>query len=246
MIPHCFGNFSGMIAPIQHHLVLNFYLENTLATIKGKELLYTKTRWLLTSLDLSNNNIIGEIPDVLMNLVRLRNLNLSRNQLKGQIPISIGKLSQMESLDLSTNILSGRIPQSLTSLNFLSCLNLSFNNLSGAISVGNKLQTLTDPSIYKGNNGLCGPPVSRSCKGNNSSHIYVGEDEGHDDNDDDIRSWFYSGMGSGFAAGFMGLVGSLYFMRTWRLHFFMILENVYRWRYVLILLNLARLRRMFF
>ncbi|KAJ0957944.1 putative non-specific serine/threonine protein kinase [Helianthus annuus] len=241
-IPHCFSNLSRMI--INQDDLLEYinenYEENTLATIKGIQLVYTKTLKFLTTIDLSSNNITGEIPDVLMNLVGLNNLNLSRNQLKGQIPRMIGNLSNIESLDLSMNMLSGQIPQSLIGLNFLSYLNLSFNNLSGAIPVGKQLQTLMDPSIYEGNSGLCGPPVSSSCKGHNSSHNHVVEDEGQDD---DEGLWFYSGVGSGFVAGFMGLVGSLYVFRTWRLSYFMILENVYGWLNVLVLLNLARLRR---
>ncbi|KAL8218559.1 hypothetical protein R6Q57_021932 [Mikania cordata] len=165
-----------------------------------------------------------------MNLVGLKNLNLSRNQLKGQIPRTIGNLSQMESLDLSMNMLSGRIPQSLTSLNFLSFLNLSFNNLSGAIPDGNQLQTLTEPFVYEGNEGLCGPPVSRSCKGGtNSSYYHVDEDEAQNDDDDDEGLWFYVGMGPGFVVGFVGLLGSLHFIKRWRVAYFEMLENVYRW-----------------
>ncbi|KAJ0449301.1 putative leucine-rich repeat domain superfamily [Helianthus annuus] len=175
-----------------------------------------------------------------MNLDGLKNFNLSRNQLKGQIPIMIGNLSQVESLDLSMNMLSGRVPQSLTSLNFLSYLNLSFNNLYGAIPVGNQLQILVDPSTYEGNSELCGPPVSSSCKGNNLSDNHVVEDKRQDD---DEGLWFYFGMGPGFVVGFVGLFGSLYFIRRWRVAYFQMLENVYG--SVSFLLNLARLKGTF-
>ncbi|KAJ0721460.1 putative non-specific serine/threonine protein kinase [Helianthus annuus] len=243
-VPHCFSNFSGMIT--YQEISVNpiyYYEENILAVVKGIQWDYTKTLQFLTVLDLSSNNITGEIPDVLMNLVGLYSLNLARNHLKGQIPTMIGHLSQIESLDLSMNMLSGQIPQSLTSLNSLSYLNLSFNNLSGAIPVGNQLQTLVDPYIYEGNSGLCGPPVSSSCKGNNSSYNDVGEDKGQDD---DEGLWFYFGMGPGFVVGFVGLFGSLHFIRRWRVAYFQMLENVYGWLAVSILVNLARLRRTFF
>ncbi|XP_076946700.1 receptor-like protein EIX2 [Bidens hawaiensis] len=239
-IPHCFVNLSGMITnQVNFSYYAYYYEENIFAYMKGIELVYTSTIKFLISLDLSSNKINGEIPDVLMNLVGLKSLNLSRNQLIGHIPMMIGNLSQMESLDFSMNMLSGRIPQSLTSLNYLSSLNLSFNNFSGAIPTGNQLQTLVDPSIYVGNNKLCGPPASRSCKGNNSPHNRVGEGE-------DEVLWFYSGMGSGFVAGFTGLVCSLYFIRACRLSYFKILGNVYSWLDGLLLLNLAWLRRKFF
>uniref|UniRef100_A0A0E0M8K3 Uncharacterized protein n=1 Tax=Oryza punctata TaxID=4537 RepID=A0A0E0M8K3_ORYPU len=35
--------------------------------------------------------------------------------------------------------------------------------LSGKIPTGNQLQTLTDPSIYSNNSGLCGLPLNISC-----------------------------------------------------------------------------------
>ncbi|KAI3730504.1 hypothetical protein L1987_61674 [Smallanthus sonchifolius] len=194
-IPRCFSNLSGMITDEVNFISGQFYYEaNILVSMKGNQLVYTKTIEFLTTLDLSSNNIIGEIPDVLMNLVGLKNLNLSRNQLKGQL------------LELV---------------------------------VRNQLQTLVDPSVYEGNDGLCGPLVSRICKGNNSSYNYVGEDEVQEDDED---LWFYIGMGSGFVVGFMGLLGSLMYMRI--AHFEM-LENAYRWLTVSILLNLAHLQRKF-
>nr|XP_043620168.1 receptor-like protein EIX1 [Erigeron canadensis] len=243
-IPHCFGNLSGMMTnQVNSGYTIDYYDENIMASTKGKQLVYTKTIQFFTSLDLSSNNFVGEIPNVLMNLVGLKNLNLSRNLLDGQIPMSIGNLNQLESLDFSMNKLSGQIPQSLSSLNFLGYLNLSFNNLSGAIPIGNQLQTLVDPSIYEGNYGLCGPPLSRSCKGNEASYNHDDEDESQDEAE---ALWFYSGMAPGLAVGFIGLTSSLYFIRVWRLAYFEVIENVYGWTRLLILVTLARLQRKFF
>ncbi|KAL8258073.1 hypothetical protein R6Q59_030114 [Mikania micrantha] len=235
-IPPCVANLSGMITDQGSiELYINYYYEeNIQASIKGNQLVYTKTINFLTSLDISSNTIIGEIPDALMNLVGLKNLNLSRNQLKGHVPMRIGNLNQMESLDLSMNMFSGQIPQSLTTLNFLGYLNLSFNNLSGPIPIGNHLQTLVDPSVFQGNDGLCGPPLSRSCKGDNSSYDHVGKVEAQDED-----FWFYIGMGAGFVVGFIGLLGSLHFIRSWRVAYFEMLENFY----TSILVNIACLRR---
>ncbi|KAL8258066.1 hypothetical protein R6Q59_030107 [Mikania micrantha] len=237
-IPPCFANLSGMITDqgsIEYNINYN-YEENIRVSIKGIQLVYTKTINFLISLDLSSNTITGEIPDALMNLVGLKNLNISRNQLKGRVPMRIGNLNQMESLDLSMNMLSGQIPQSLTTLNFLGYLNLSFNNLSGPIPIGNQLQTLADPSIFHGNDELCGPPLSRSCKEDNSSYNHDGKVEAQDEDED---FWFYIGMGAGFVVGFIGLLGSLHFIRSWRVAYFEMLENFY----TSILVNLACLRR---
>ncbi|XP_076926637.1 receptor-like protein EIX2 [Bidens hawaiensis] len=239
-IPHCFRNLSAMTTTSDDGTSVMNYEENILTSMKGGQLLYTTTIKYLRSLDLSNNKIVGEIPDALMYLVGLINLNLSGNLLEGHIPMSIGNLRQLESLDLSMNKLSGRIPQSLTRLHFLSYLNLSFNNLSGPIPVGNQLQTLSDVSIYEGNIGLCGPPVSRSCNGNGVPYNHVSEDEGQDDPAD---VWFYIGMGPGFVVGFVGLVGSLHFFKSWMSAYFETLEIVYGWLRKSILLSLACLRR---
>nr|XP_043620158.1 receptor-like protein EIX2 [Erigeron canadensis] len=244
-IPLCFGNLSGMITNKheEYYSGSAFYQENIWASTKGTQLQYTKNIQFLTSLDLSSNMIIGEIPYLLMNLAGLQNLNLSGNLLQGKIPVTIGNLKEVESLDLSMNKLTGPVPQSLTGLNFLSHLNLSFNNLSGPIPTGSQLQTLNDSSIYKGNIGLCGPPLSRSCKGNDSSYNDVEEIKGQDDTE---GLWFYVGMGPGFAVGFIGLLGSLHFIKSWRIAYFETLEDVYGWLILSIQLNLARLRRKLF
>ncbi|KAG6695857.1 hypothetical protein I3842_09G118000 [Carya illinoinensis] len=90
---------------------------------------------LVHSLDLSNNNLSGEIPDNITSLSKFINMNLSANQLNGKIPENIGNIHDLESLDLSRSELSGPIPKSLSALNFLSHLNLSFNNLSGQVTI---------------------------------------------------------------------------------------------------------------
>lgn len=68
----------------------------------------------LTSLDLHDNNISGELPD-LSNLVNLENLNLTRNKFSGSIPTSWDQLSNLKYLDLSSNNLRGKIPEKLFS-----------------------------------------------------------------------------------------------------------------------------------
>ncbi|XP_023757101.2 putative receptor like protein 25 [Lactuca sativa] len=137
--------------------------ESLIQVMKGVELEYTKNLALLFNMDLSSNKLVGEIPDKLTALCMLVGLNLSNKHLSGGIPGSIGNLMALNSLDLSRNELIGRIPPSMAALTFLSHLNLSQNNLSGRIPTGNQLQTLIDPSIYMGNNDLCGPPLPKGC-----------------------------------------------------------------------------------
>ncbi|KAL7181191.1 hypothetical protein ACSBR1_040126 [Camellia fascicularis] len=215
-----------------------------LDSMKGRELEYTKTLKFLISIDLSNNGIVGEIPEELMDLFGLLNLNLSGNHLKGKIPNNIGNLTQLESLDLSRNKLFGPIPPSLSSLSYLSHLNMSFNNLSGRIPMGNQLQTLDDPSIYIGNNGLCGAPLN-CCLDDKSSdcdHKHVDESKVADETD---FLWFYTGIGPGFLVGFLGVCGTLNFKKSWRYAYFQFIENNYNWISVTIAIKFTQLRRKF-
>ncbi|GJT59666.1 leucine-rich repeat protein [Tanacetum coccineum] len=110
---------------------------------------------------ISNSKVVGVIPESIRNASSLRVLDLSRNGLTGSIPL-IGNLKDLQSLDLSVNKLTGRIPEQLTNLTSLSFLNVSYNHLSGKIPQGSRFQAFTELS-YKGNDGLCGPPLKKSC-----------------------------------------------------------------------------------
>ena len=64
----------------------------------------------LVSLDLSENYFHGTVPKDICrynNLPRLEELQLSRNNLEGEIPVSLVECPQLEILDLSTNNFSG-------------------------------------------------------------------------------------------------------------------------------------------
>ncbi|XP_059663766.1 receptor like protein 27-like [Cornus florida] len=107
------------------------------------------------ALTLTNKESIGILKSLHM-------LNLSNNNLIGQIPSSLGNLTEIESLDLSQNKLSGEIPQQLTQLMILEFFNVSFNHLKGPIPRGRQFNTLPNNS-YEGNLGLCGDPLLNKC-----------------------------------------------------------------------------------
>ncbi|XP_043719507.1 receptor like protein 26-like [Telopea speciosissima] len=117
-----------------------------------------------TSINLSHNKFRGNISAALIGeLKALMGLNLSANDLIGQIPASFTQLIRLESLDLSSNNLSGEIPQQMAStLTSLSFLNLSQNHLTGMIPQGSQFATFSNAS-YEGNVGLCGFPLSKRC-----------------------------------------------------------------------------------
>ncbi|WOH16475.1 hypothetical protein DCAR_0936030 [Daucus carota subsp. sativus] len=216
-IPSCFGNFSAMVRGLITYNFLNYSTRGAkefeiVDETKGYEQDYTSTLKYLVSIDLSMNNISGEIPKELMDLHGLLNLNLAGNHLSGKIPNEIGKMENLIFLDLSRNELHGPIPHSLSYLNFLSQMNLSFNDLSGRIPSGYQLQTLDDPSIYAGNKQLCGPPILKPCAADTASHSVNDHNEADSDLDsDDEHMWIFAGLGPGFAVGFLGFCFTLHF-----------------------------------
>ncbi|XP_068639585.1 receptor-like protein 46 [Aristolochia californica] len=201
------------------------YMDNLFVLRQGRIQEYTSTLFLVTNLDLSNNNLEGKIPEELTNNSNLLLLNLAHNHFTGNIPKNIGNMSLLESLDLSNNQLSGSIPQSLSFLTTLNYLNLSYNNLSGRIPSGPQLQVLNYPSIYWGNPELCGLPLIDICPGDNPTR--GGEDNGdegkeneNDGNQESDMLWVYAGIAPGFAVGFSGVLLILIFKESWRLSFF--------------------------
>ncbi|KAG8484956.1 hypothetical protein CXB51_021796 [Gossypium anomalum] len=108
-------------------------------TTKRLEMELTKAVAIFVSLDLSNNQFYGKIPEDVGQLISLQMLNFSHNNFTGPIPASFENLVALESLDLSSNMLNGKIPSQMTKLTFLEVLNLSNNNLVEPIPHGNHL-----------------------------------------------------------------------------------------------------------
>ncbi|KAF2288206.1 hypothetical protein GH714_005007 [Hevea brasiliensis] len=117
-----------------------------------------------TFLDLSNNQLSGEIPDSLGRLKSLKSLNLSNNNFFGGIPWSFGGLQRIESLDLSHNNFSGEIPHTFGNLLQLSNLDLSNNKLEGCIPGGPQMDRMNDPNSYANNSGLRGMQIKVPCE----------------------------------------------------------------------------------
>ncbi|OAY77784.1 LRR receptor-like serine/threonine-protein kinase GSO1 [Ananas comosus] len=224
-LPRSFGNFSwkalkeGRTDRINN--ISESYSVSLSLDIMGEELTIWRILYLFESIDLSDNNLSGEIPDEITDLHTLQYLNLARNNLVGHISEQIGEMQSLESLDLAMNKLSGNIPQSLSALTYLEYLNLSYNNLSGVIPTGNQLQTLDDPSIYIGNLYLCGPPSTRNCSAN---EINYKDNEGPKDKFEWL--WIYFSVVLGYLFGFTVFYGVLLLNNAWRRAYFSMIDIV--------------------
>ncbi|XVF08529.1 hypothetical protein REPUB_Repub07fG0010700 [Reevesia pubescens] len=228
-IPKCFTNFSAMASKRNSSHPISYAfghfgnsIETTLVVIKGILLEYSSTLRLVTSMDLSDNNLSGEIPAEITSLFGLWSLNLSRNGLTGSIPETIGNMGTLESLDFSFNQLSGSIPPSISNLTFLSYLNLAYNNLTGKIPLSTQIQSF-DASNFEGNN-LCGPPLTDNCSINGVSP----GDQNREGSGDGLEVdwfWFSVSMALGFVVAFWSFAGPLLFKTSWRSTYFGMLDS---------------------
>lgn len=227
MIPKCFNNFTAMVQKGSLIITYNYnipcfmasrpssYTDRQMVQWKGREFEYEKTLGLVKSIDLSSNELNGEIPKEVTDLLDLISLNLSRNNLIGLIPSTIGQLKAMDCLDLSRNQLTGEIPPSLSQIQRLGVLDLSNNDLSGKIPIGTQLQSFPS-STYEGNPKLCGPPLLKKCL----VAELPGEDppasEGQVDQEQENDLWFYIGVALGFIVGFWGVCFPSLLNSSWR------------------------------
>ncbi|PIN10465.1 Leucine-rich repeat protein [Handroanthus impetiginosus] len=221
-------------------------LENAYFMWKGKEVKYANHLGLVKLIDLSSNNLGGEIPFNITQLIGLIGLNFSSNNMTGSIPHNIGKLRSLNFLDFSKNHLSGSIPTSLGKLTYLGVLNLSYNNLCGKIPQITQLLTFNETS-YMGNPGLCGLPLNKSCPKDESHQDSGNNAISNTKNDDDgfISEGFYISLGLGFIVGFWGIVGSILLNKAVQYAFIKVLNNVEDFVYVKVEITKSHLLRHF-
>ncbi|KAJ3673343.1 hypothetical protein LUZ60_006717 [Juncus effusus] len=102
----------------------------------------------LQTLDLSSNSLSGQIPQNAPNFQTLISLNLHNNSLTGSLPSDLGNYPKLSTLDLSFNKLTGQILPSLFTSLTLETLNLSNNDFTGPIpaQTSNSPESLVLPS----------------------------------------------------------------------------------------------------
>ncbi|XP_059066661.1 receptor-like protein 45 [Cryptomeria japonica] len=188
--------------------------------IKGRATPYPKIISAFKFMDLSHNQLSGNIPEEMGERKGLIALNVSNNNLSGSIPESFGGMAHLESLDLSRNMLSGNIPADLVNLTFLSVLNVSNNNLSGLIPQGKQF-AMFEGSSYLGNPNLRGSPLENGSlisgwgeRGGQAQSNSTGVSE--TDTYDEMDRWWAVSVGLCFGVGFASIIAVLCFHLEWR------------------------------
>ncbi|XP_057990412.1 receptor-like protein EIX1 [Hevea brasiliensis] len=255
-IPSCVGTLQALTEPgsscYYNYDLKTLSMMHLERNITGAQRLFPQAVPVVKSMDLSSNNLSGEIPSQFTSLGGLLALNLSRNSLTGTIPPNIGAMEAMESLDLSWNELSCAIPDSILSLSNLSHLNLSHNKLSGPIPHGKNLLSKFGATSYLENQNLCGPPLSKNCLERES---YGAPDCPKMELQERSRSSeeetgngmgippFYISMALGFIIGFWGFWTPLLLNTSWRHAYFKFLGSMIDEIYVRVVVGVAKLQR---
>ncbi|GJT12439.1 leucine-rich repeat-containing protein [Tanacetum coccineum] len=238
-IPPCVNSLTSMVQKglfyeynIHHYLSIinntgkldgvdNSYIDHLLIEWQGKVNEFSSILEFLKVIDLSSNNLTGQIPNEVTNLHGLLVLDLSNNSLVGEIPRNIGHMTELLTLNLSRNMFSGEMPSSMSDMHSLNDLDLSFNNLSGRVPSSTQLQSFP-PEWFTGNVGLCGLPTTTKCLEDEDQGVPPISDYGDAESTGELQRWFYIGGATGFATAFWIACSALLLNRRLRhtfLHF---------------------------
>ncbi|KAF5726022.1 hypothetical protein HS088_TW23G00759 [Tripterygium wilfordii] len=139
------GSFPPEIGNLSNLEVLNMATNGFVPSRFPSQFIQLKK---LKILWLYESNLIGEIPDMIGEMVALESFDLSGNNLTGNLPTGLFMLKNLSILYLYKNQLSGEIPQVVEALN-MSVIDLSQNNLSGMIPADfGKLEKLSELSLF--------------------------------------------------------------------------------------------------
>ncbi|RYR16201.1 hypothetical protein HN873_049819 [Arachis hypogaea] len=146
-----FNLFEGPI-PAFLSTTSQLVLSNNRFSIANPLLCANSTKY-MRSMDLSNNNLRGELSDCWRGFESLVVLDLSNNQLYGNMPKSLGSSRNIHSIHFEGNNFSGEIPSSLHNCTQLQVFDAAGNKLSGTIPswIGDNIPKLLVLSLHSNN-----------------------------------------------------------------------------------------------
>ncbi|XP_066336126.1 putative receptor-like protein kinase At3g47110 [Miscanthus floridulus] len=130
------NNFSGSVPPTLGNIPALYKLELHSNNLDGNlNFLSSLSNCRnLQVVALSNNSLVGGLPDHIGNLsTELHWFNVGDNKLNGRLPPSLSNLSHLQTLDLSRNLFTGYIPNSVTVMQELIKFDVTNNDMSGSI-----------------------------------------------------------------------------------------------------------------
>ncbi|KAJ4894278.1 receptor like protein 33 [Raphanus sativus] len=101
----------------------------------------------LSVLNLGNNHLSGELPDIFLNGSNLRSLNVGHNQLVGNLPRSLSACSSLDVLNIEHNSMNDTFPFWLGSLPELHVLVLRSNEFHGSLQYHHRLVASFFPQL---------------------------------------------------------------------------------------------------
>nr|GMC84003.1 receptor-like protein 12 [Ipomoea batatas] len=233
------NNFWGPISTFVGEVPV-FHLSNN-RFVGSISFLCESTRWPLISIlsiDLSNNQLSGEIPDCWDAGVfsSLSILNLANNNFFGRVPLSLGSLSRLQSLHLRNNNLTEELPSSLQNCTSLRVMDFGGNKFTGRIPswIGMYLTNLVIVSLR--HNKFYGKISSTYVPPQSKINDYQ-------EGDGFMDRGFYISMVLGFSLSFWGIVVTLVLKNSWRIAYYKFLNDIKDWFYVKVKIYLGRLQQ---
>ncbi|KAL3733197.1 hypothetical protein ACJRO7_022684 [Eucalyptus globulus] len=153
------GNVSPLICNASELMVLDLSNNSLMGTLPECLMSFSKN---LSMLNLRINKIQGMIPRKFANDSKLRTIDFSQNRFEGTLPRSLLHCENLEVLDLGNNRMKDTFPDWLGTLPKLQVLVLRSNMFHGFVSSPREARSFSELHIFDlSNNNLSGPlPVS--------------------------------------------------------------------------------------
>ncbi|PSR98805.1 Receptor-like protein [Actinidia chinensis var. chinensis] len=145
------NRFTGHVPRVPSNVTLLYLSKNMFSG--SISLICTSVGVQLRYLELSNNQLSGELPDCWDMFEFLSVINLANNNFSGKLPNSMGSLNNLQALQLRNNSFHGELPPSLKNCENVRFIDLGRNRFTGKIQawIGMHLTSLDVLSLRSNN-----------------------------------------------------------------------------------------------